>query len=295
MNNLKTMKRKCLYLFAFFAIAVVSCKKSKIAPVAEVDAPVVVVTEDANYLNVANTIVVSGVLEGAKFDWINESKKGVSIRIKYTEDGLTREKLLTNSVDAAGTVTVPIFGLTNFTVIVSNTNGKATDTKLMGVLPILKPEAKLSKVGWTASASSEINDADNEFNGALNIVDEVGVRSISSPDLPSFWQTNYNAEPMLNYPHWLLVDMKAAIRITKIGLNAHTDANQGFSSFKLEGSADGVTFSDIGAGVKIFDPAKKTEQTFAVSTPVAIRYVRITLLVGAPYPCLANFEAYARK
>lgn len=295
MNNLKKMKRKSLYLFAFFAMAAISCKKSSVAPVAVIDPPPVVVTEDPNYMNVANTIVVSGVLEGAKFDWVNESKKGVSMRIRYIEDGLTREKLVTNSVDAVGTVTVPIFSLTNFTVIVSNANGKATDTKLMGVLPILKPEAKLSKVGWAASASSEINDADNEFNGAENIVDEVGIKSISSPDLPSFWQTNYNAEPMLNYPHWLLVDMKTAARITKIGLNAHTDASQGFSSFKLEGSTDGVTFSDIGAGVKIFDPAKKTEQTFAVSTPVAIRYVKITLLVGAPYPCLGNFEAYARK
>lgn len=294
MNNLKIMNRKRLYAFVIFGCLILSCKKSSVAPII-VEPPVEVIAEDPNYLTVAGTIVVSPLLEAAKFDWINESKKAVTIRIKYVEDGLTREKLLVNNTDAAGTVTVPIYSLTNFTVTVSNTNGKKTDTKVMGVFPTLKPESKLSKSGWTATASSEINDADNEFNGAENIVDEVSRKSLSAPELPSFWQTNYNAEPILNYPHWLLVDMKAATRITRIGLNAHTDPNQGFSSFKIEGSVDGVTFNDIGSSIKTFNPAQKTEQTYAVSTPVAIRYVKITLLVGAPYPCLANFESYARK
>ena len=93
-----------------------------------------------------------------------------------------------------------------------------------------------------------------------------------------------------------IVDMKKAEKITKIGLNAHIDANQGFTAFRLEGSTDGVDFSDIGGGgQKVFSPGTKEEQLFGVTSPVAIRYVKITLLVGSPYPCLANFEAYARK
>ncbi|MEJ2883769.1 discoidin domain-containing protein [Pedobacter sp. GR22-6] len=290
------MKKYRLYLYLLVAVLpMASCKKNSVPAeiIPEVIAPVVV--EDPNYLTVANTIEVSAVLEGAKFVWQNEAKKAVSIKIRYAEDGISKEQTIENNLDVAGTVTVPISSLTNFTLLVSNTNGKATATKLMGILPILKPESKLSKSGWSATASSEINDPDEELNGANNIVDAVTVKSITSPSSPSFWQSDYYLDPIYPYPHWLLVDMKKASKITKVGLNAHVDANQGFNSFKIEGSVDGAVFADIGNGVKTFNPALLTEQNYTVSTPVSIRYVKITLLTGSPYPCLANFEAYARQ
>ncbi|SHG98283.1 discoidin domain-containing protein [Pedobacter caeni] len=297
-NNLNTMKGKCLYLFVIcIAMAMVSCKKDKVAPIVEVEPPAPVVVEDSNYEAVANTFSVSAVLGGAKFDWQNPAKKPVAIKIKYVEDGLSKEKLVAESIDAIGTLTIPIGGRTSFSVFVSNVGGKSIANRPMAIFPELLPEVKLVKTGWTASASSEINDADNEFNGAENIVDDVKAPSLSAgAGTPSFWQTNYNAEPMLIYPHWLIVDMKKAEKITKIGLNAHIDANQGFTAFRLEGSTDGVDFNDIGGGgQKVFSPGTKQEQLFGVTSPVAIRYVKITLLAGSPYPCLGNFEAYARK
>lgn len=289
------MKRKCLYLFMAFAIAAISCKKSAVAPPIEVTPDPVAVVEDPNYIAVANSITVSPAMDGAKFDWKNESKKAVDILIKYTHNAERKEHTVKNNQQGAGTFTLPISGLTNFTITVANTNGKLVETRLIGVMPILKPEVKLTKTGWTARASSEVNDADNEFNGAENIVDEVTRMSLSSPDNPSFWQSDYNADPMYVYPHWLIVDMKTAEKITKVGLNAHTDPGQGFTNFILEGSLDGVTFNEIGDGSLTFNPAQKTEQVYPVITSVAIRYVRITLRVGAPYPCLGNFEAYSRK
>jgi hypothetical protein len=290
------MKRKGLYIFMILAaMSVASCKKSKIAPTEVPDVVTPVVVEDNNYAVVANTFEVTSQLEGAKFTWQNDSKKAVTIKIKYIEDGLTKEKVIDNNTDAAGTYTITIYALTNFTITVTNVGSRTTATKLLGILPLLKPEVKLSKTGWTATASSEINDPDEELNGAENIVDNVTKISGTSPGVPSFWQSDYNLDPIFPYPHWLIVDMKTAARITKVGLNAHTDPNQGFSGFKLEGSADGVSFTDIGGGQLTFNPASKIEQTFVVSTSTPVRYVKITLLVGSPYPCLANFEAYARQ
>lgn len=289
------MRKKCLYLFMVFAVAAISCKKSTVAPVVEEITGPEVVVEDPNYIKVANSISVSPIMEGAKFDWSNESKKAVDILVKYTLDGQRKEHSIKNSQEATGTFSLPISEITNFTITVNNTGGKVSETKLIGVVPDLKPEVKLTKTGWTATASSEINDEDNEFNGAENIVDNVTRMSISSPGVPSFWQSDYNADPMFVYPHWLIVDMKTASKLTKIGLNAHTDASQGFTNFILEGSTDGLKFTEIGEGSLAFNPAIKTEQIFKVATPDPIRYVKITLRVGSPYPCLANFEAYSRK
>lgn len=290
------MNRKGFYLLMLFAsITILSCKKDKVISQADPVSPPVVVVEDLNYLNVSNTVEISPVLNGAKFDWKNDTKKSVNFKFKYAEDGVNKEVLLNNSTDAAGTITVPISGLTNFSVLISNTDGKTVATRSMGVLPFLKPEAKLTRTGWTATASSEINAEDDERNGAENIVDDITRISLTSPGKPSFWQSDYNLDPIFPYPHWLLVDMKKAEKITKIGLNAHTDPNQGFTSFKIEGSLNGIDFTDIGGGQLTFNPAITREQVFPVTSSLAIRYVKVTLLIGAPYPCLANFEAYSRK
>ncbi|WP_316790637.1 discoidin domain-containing protein [Pedobacter frigoris] len=290
------IKRGCVYLLLIAATATVaSCKKNSTKPDVEVEPEKPVVIEDTNYINVAATVEVSPLLEGAKFVWKNEAKKGVVLKFKYNEDGINKEVTVENNADVNGTVTIPIFGLTNFTVTVANTGSKVVSTRLMGILPQLKPESKLSKTGWSASASSEINDPDEELNGAENIVDDVAVKSVTSPSSPSFWQSDYYLDPIFPYPHWLVVDMKKAIKLTKIGLNAHTDGNQGFTEFKIEGSIDGIAFTDIGEGQKTFNPKTTAEQTFKVIPATAIRYVKITLLLGTPYPCLANFEAYARQ
>ncbi|WP_214229458.1 discoidin domain-containing protein [Pedobacter sp. B4-66] len=290
------MKRKGFYLFMMFvAITISSCKKSSSKPDITTEPEKPVVVEDINYKTVANTIEISPELEAAKFVWQNASKKAVTIKFKYTTDGINKEVLVENNADAEGAISVPIFGLTNFTIVVTNTGGKAIETRLMGILPVLKPEVKLNKIGWTATASSEINNEDEELNGAENIVDNVTAKSITSPEVPSFWQSDYNLDPMFPYPHWLIIDLKKDIRITKIGLNAHTDGNQGFSEFKIEGSVDGIGFTDIAQGQKTFNPRITTEQNFKVSPATPIRYVKITLLVGSPYPCLGNFEAYARQ
>jgi hypothetical protein len=294
--KMKMIKIKGVYTGILLIALFTACKKNPVNPAVEAPEVSVVVPEDPNYQTVAASIEISPVLEGAKFVWVNASKKAVTLKFKYTIDGINKETLVDNNVAANGTVTIPIFELTNFSIAISNTGGKLLTTRLMGVLPVQKPEAKLTKTGWTATASSEINNPDEELNGAVNIVDAVNIKSITSPSAPSFWQSDYNLDPIFPYPHWLIVDMKQAIKITKVGLNAHIDGSQGFTQFKLEGSVDGIGFTNIGGGTdKTFNPNITTEQVFAVSPATAIRYVKITLLLGSPYPCLGNFEAYARQ
>ena len=154
-------------------------------------------------------------------------------------------------------------------------------------------DVKLDKTGWTTTASSEVNypEADGELNLAAFLVDPISVKSPTAPGTPSFWQVDYDV--VHPYPHWAIIDMKKANAITYVGLNAHTDANQGFTKFAFSGSTDGVTFTPLGDN-RSFNPATTAEQKYAVSPASVIRYIKITLLEGTPYPCLANFEAYVK-
>jgi hypothetical protein len=151
----------------------------------------------------------------------------------------------------------------------------------------------LSKTGWTATASSEVNFPGDELNLASMIVDPISTKSPIPDDskVPSFWQADYDV--LHPYPHWIIVDMKKASLLSYIGLNAHTDPKQGFSKFSISGSVDGVTFTQLGDD-RNFNPTTVNEQKFAVSPATPIRYVKITLLEGTSYPCLANFEGYIK-
>jgi len=151
----------------------------------------------------------------------------------------------------------------------------------------------LSKTGWTATASSEVNFPGDELNLASMIVDPISTKSPIPDDsqVPSFWQADYDV--LHPYPHWIVVDMKKASLLSYIGLNAHTDPKQGFSKFSISGSVDGVTFTQLGDD-RNFNPTTVNEQKFAVSPTTPIRYVKITLLEGTSYPCLANFEGYVK-
>lgn len=152
-------------------------------------------------------------------------------------------------------------------------------------------DIKLDKTGWTATASSEVNFPGDETNLAAFLVDPVSVKSPTASGVPSFWQVDY--EELHPYPHWAIIDMKKASAITYIGLNAHTDAKQGFTKFSISGSTDGVNFTQLGDN-RSFNPGTTAEQKYAVSPAGPIRYVKITLLEGSDYPCLANFEAYVK-
>ncbi|GGI22183.1 discoidin domain-containing protein [Pedobacter mendelii] len=152
-------------------------------------------------------------------------------------------------------------------------------------------DVALGKTGWIATASSEVNYPGDETNLAAYVVDVISAKSPTAASMPSFWQADYDV--LHPYPHWIIVDMKKASLPSYIGLNAHTDAKQGFTKFSISGSTDGTNFTQLGDN-RNFNPATTAEQKFTVSPAAPIRYVKITLLEGTPYPCLANFEAYVK-
>ena len=153
--------------------------------------------------------------------------------------------------------------------------------------------AKADKTGWTVTASSEELTGEGAVNGrAARVVDG---------NIATYWHSKYTGGA-IPYPHWLIIDMKKAIKPVTVDLTARQNNNNGMTKFKVEGSADGTNWTNIGitsantTGELTFVPNIKTAQGFPVSSGTDYQYIRITALAGlAVNTHLAEVDVFIRK
>ncbi len=147
-----------------------------------------------------------------------------------------------------------------------------------------------SKTGWTATASSESPDGLENTGKASAIIDG---------NITTYWHTNYSSTPVLNYPHWVLIDIKSEKNIISVSLTnrqASTPNSVGIKRFKLEGSKDGTSFTGMG---EFRFAITNNAQSFPVSSATAYRYLKITALEGqsatTPNTFLAEIDLFVTK
>ncbi|PST82000.1 hypothetical protein C7T94_17595 [Pedobacter yulinensis] len=137
---------------------------------------------------------------------------------------------------------------------------------VMIVAPRLS-ERLASKTGWTATASSEELAGEGLVNGRAS--------AVIDGDVNTFWHSRYlGAEP--TYPHWINIDMKNEIYVTRVDLAPRQNNGNGSVRFNVEGSKDGTTWTTLGSNLT-FNPANTSFQAYPV-TPGFQRYIRVTLL-----------------
>jgi hypothetical protein len=148
---------------------------------------------------------------------------------------------------------------------------------------------KADRATWTGTASSEELVGEGSVNGR--------VTALLDGNYNSFWHSQWaGATPP--YPHWILLDMKTAIKAVTIDVTARQNNANGMTKFSLEGSTDGTTWVNLknGGGVFTFDPANKSPQSYPVSSANAIRYLKLTMTEGkAASSHLAEIEVYTSK
>ncbi len=152
---------------------------------------------------------------------------------------------------------------------------------------------KADKTGWTVTASSEELTGEGAVNGrAATVVDG---------NIATYWNSQYTGGSV-PYPHWLIIDMKKPNRSVTVDLTARQNNANGMTKFKVEGSADGTNWTNIGitatntTGELTFVPATKSVQSFPVSSATAYQYIRITALAGAAVTThLAEVDALIAK
>jgi hypothetical protein len=143
------------------------------------------------------------------------------------------------------------------------------------------------KTGWTITASS-FSSSEGTNGPATKLLDGSNL---------TYWHTDYST--VTPYPHWVLIDMKAEIKMISVGVTnryAATPNAVGMKRFKLEGSKDGTTFTSLGE----FNFAISNDlQNFPVSSATAYRYLKLTALepqkAGTNHTFLSEIDVFAVK
>jgi len=145
--------------------------------------------------------------------------------------------------------------------------------------------SKLDKSNWTATADSYEATAALPNGPPDNAID-------NNPN--TYWHTDYSVAPHPGYPHWLAIDLKDDVVLTKIELTSRSNYyKEDFTDFILQGSLDGTNWTDYGLFTM---PDQTGPQPFDVSTDPTVRYIRIYMTKG-PYffTHLAEFSAFGYK
>lgn len=128
-------------------------------------------------------------------------------------------------------------------------------------------ETPAAKTAWTVTANSEEVTGEGSSNGkAAYAIDG---------NINTYWHSQWQgASPP--FPHWLLIDMKSDVYVTRVDMAARQNASTGFTRFNLEGSLDGEKWTILGSDL-VFDPAIKSFQSYRVPEGYR-RFMRITAL-----------------
>ncbi|RYG03427.1 MAG: discoidin domain-containing protein [Chitinophagaceae bacterium] len=144
------------------------------------------------------------------------------------------------------------------------------------------------KTGWTATADSETAPGMENTGFASATIDG---------DISTYWHTDYVA--VVPYPHWLLIDMKTEKNIISVDISNRQAASPntaGMKRFRLEGSVDGASFTDLGE----HDFAiTNSPQSYPVSSATGYRYIKITALepqrAGTNHTFLSEVNVFTTK
>lgn len=143
-------------------------------------------------------------------------------------------------------------------------------------------DVKITKTNWTATADCEELVGEGAINGrAKAAIDDI---------ITTYWHTTYKPAN-INYPHWLVVDMKQTIIVNQVELTRRQGNNNSFNDFRIDGSMDGVNWTPYGSYTLI---AGNTTQRFPLPGSHQMRYIRVyaTSFTGGLNAHLAEFSVY---
>lgn len=148
--------------------------------------------------------------------------------------------------------------------------------------------ASADKKSWTATADSETAPGLENTGLATATIDG---------NINTYWHTDYSR--VVPYPHWVLIDMKEPKKMVAVDVTNRQAASPntaGMKRFRLEGSADGTSFTSLG---EFNFAVTNAAQTFPVSSATAYRYLKLTALaaqnVATNHTFLAEIDVFLVK
>jgi hypothetical protein len=138
---------------------------------------------------------------------------------------------------------------------------------------------KINKTAWTATADSYALTSQLPNGGPIKVIDD---------NIATFWHTETTSTKI--YPHWLAVDMKKLFNVTRVELTCRQGKTDSFTSFTIQGSLNGVTWTSYDSFTVI---QKNETQSFIITGSPQMRYIRVYVATGPNYYAhLAEFSAF---
>ncbi|RZJ85727.1 MAG: hypothetical protein EOO20_19740 [Chryseobacterium sp.] len=138
---------------------------------------------------------------------------------------------------------------------------------------------KINKSTWTATSDSFATTSQLPNGPPAKAIDD---------NITTFWHTETTATRV--FPHWLAVDMKKLISVSRVELTCRQDNFTTFTSFTLQGSNDGVTWTDAETFPFVM---KNPTQSYMLTNVLKTRYIRIYATTGPNYYAnLAEFSVF---
>lgn len=139
--------------------------------------------------------------------------------------------------------------------------------------------AKINKSTWLATSDSFAVTSQLPNGPPIKAIDD---------DVKTFWHTETNTSKV--YPHWLAVDMKKTINVSRVELTCRQDNTTTFTAFNIQGSMDGLTWTDYGSYTLVM---KNATQSYSIPNNPPMRYIRIYAATGPNYYAnLAEFSVF---
>lgn len=233
------------------------------------------------FIQVASTIKMVPDFGGARITWNNETGKSITMRVSYKNNEGALITTLFTSKDPS--YTAAIAGLnTNkrtFTVVVADILDNTSDKQDFEITPLA--ETKMVKTTWSVEGFSSEEPAENPNGFAKNILDG---------NVNSFWHSKWNGgQP--GYPHWIIVDMKQEITISRFECFRRQGDNRGQTKHQFLTSIDGATWID--QGTFDFDPNTNDGQSFRMISNPKARYFKYVATQGPNfYAFLGELNVY---
>ncbi len=243
---------------------------------------ITVTPKDPVYAIVAPSLAISPGIGSATIKWNNPTGQAVVIKISYLDSTNTAQILSDSSSKAADSVIISslLNVETSFTITLADPSGAHGADQLLKTTPLL--ESKIDKSNWSVTADSQETDGEGPVDGfATAAIDN---------DITTYWHTEWeNAQP--DYPHWLAVDMKQEVVLSRVELTPRQGKTDGFTSFDIDISNDGINWTAYASNLTLVQ--NHTAQSFAITSNPKVRYVRIYATAGVSYYAnLAELSIY---
>lgn len=230
----------------------------------------------------SNAINIKYAIDDKAFDSLNNlrTKQGLSLYEKFPADAYNISALnatIQPSSLNSNAVKVSYFSkkfnpsvdyLLPISIVNADGYAIGANKTIFIVAPKLE-ETMASKSKWTISSNSEELVGEGSSNGKATFAIDGNVNS--------YWHSQWQGTE-LSFPHWLTIDMKEDVYVTRIDLASRQNYTNGFRKFNIEASNDGANWVTLGTSL-VMDPANKAFQSYPV-TPGYRRYLKITMTEG---------------